>query len=35
MSRMRVVQVAQPNGPFELVERISPSPAVSSNGLSE
>ena len=27
MSRMRVVQVAQPNGPFELVERNIPEPA--------
>src|SRR2546421_9837126 len=26
MSKMRVVQVSQPNGPFELVEREIPSP---------
>lgn len=28
MSKMRVVQVTQPNGPFELVEREIPEPAV-------
>ena len=27
MSKMRVVQVSQPNGPFELVEREIPEPA--------
>ena len=27
MSKMRVVQVTQPNGPFELVEREIPEPA--------
>ena len=28
MSSMRVVQVTQPNGPFELVEREIPEPGV-------
>jgi len=27
MSKMRVVQVTKPNGPFELVEREIPEPA--------
>ena len=27
MSKMRAVQVTQPNGPFELVEREIPEPA--------
>jgi hypothetical protein len=30
MSKMRVVQVPRPNGPFELVERDIPAPADSS-----
>ena len=28
MSKMRVIQVIQPNGPFELVEREIPGPGV-------
>jgi D-arabinose 1-dehydrogenase-like Zn-dependent alcohol dehydrogenase len=33
MSKMRVVQVSQPNGPFEIVERDIPGPAVGWVGI--